>query len=267
MKRAIQLMGIVNLTGDSFYAPSRVDSAEELLRRAGRMLEEGADILDLGACSTRPGSLPVGEEEEWRRLKPALEALREAFPELPLSIDTYWSGVVERAFDIIGPFTVNDISAGAIDPGMLPLVGRLGLPYIAMHMRGTPENMQAFTDYPGGITDAVHRYFEAFSEKAAEAGIRDWILDPGFGFSKTLEQNWTLLHELGDLQDLDRPILVGVSRKSMIYKRFGLTPETALEATQTAHRIALEQGASYLRVHDIAPARATVEQWQAYSST
>ena len=270
MKPAIHLMGIVNLTDDSFYAPSRVRSADALLRRVEEMTGAGADCIELGACSTRPGSLPVGAEEEWRRLRPALKALRRAFPGLALSIDTYWSGVVERAFDLIGPFTVNDISAGALDPAMLPLAGRLGLPYIAMHMRGTPETMQSLTDYPEGITAAVHHYFQDFALRATEAGIRDWILDPGFGFSKTLEQNWTLLQEMGALRDLGRPILVGVSRKSMIYKRFGLTPETALEATQVAHRIALSQGATWLRVHDIDPARATVAQWLAeecYSST
>ena len=263
MKRAIQLMGIVNLTDDSFYAPSRVRSTEALLRRVATLLQEGADSVDLGACSTRPGALPVGEKEEWRRLRPALKALREAFPALNLSIDTYWSGVARRAYDTIGPFTVNDISAGAQDPAMLRTVGALGLPYIAMHMRGTPETMQTLTDYPDGITAAVLRYFRDFAARAADAGIQDWIADPGFGFSKTLEQNWTLLRELGALQALGRPILVGVSRKSMIYKRFGLTPETSLEATQIAHRIALEQGATILRVHDIAPALATVRQWQA----
>lgn len=263
MKRKVQLMGIVNLTDDSFYAPSRVHSTDILLRRVASMLEEGADSVDLGACSTRPGALPVGEKEEWRRLKPALKALREAFPGLNLSIDTYWSGVVRRAFDTIGPFTVNDISAGALDPSMLAAAGALELPYIAMHMRGTPETMQTLTDYPEGVTAAVLQYFRDFADQASEAGIRRWILDPGFGFSKTLEQNWTLLRELGALQAVGRPILVGVSRKSMIYKRFGLTPETSLEATQAAHRLALEQGAAILRVHDIAPALATVRQWQA----
>ena len=256
----IQLMGIVNLTSDSFYPESRMLSREgdvdipRLLSRVQTMLSEGADIIDLGACSTRPGSRPVGAEAEWRRLEPALKALREAFPAACLSVDTYWASVVERTHDTIGPFLVNDISSGAMDPLMLETVGRLGLPYVAMHMRGTPENMQELTDYTD-IVSAVKDFFRDFALRAEAAGIKDWILDPGFGFAKTLEQNWELLGRLHELKELDRPILVGVSRKSMIYKRFGLTPETALQATQDAHRLAIREGATILRVHDIAPAR------------
>ena len=258
MKRKIRILGIVNLTDDSYFAPSRVDGSEALLQRVGTMLREGADRIDLGACSTRPGSKPVGADEEWRRLEPALRAIRQAFPEAGVSIDTYWASVVERAYDCIGPFLVNDISAGAYDAAMLPLVGRLGLPYVAMHLRGTPETMQSLTDYPRGVTAEVLKYFRTFAKRAAKAGVTDWILDPGFGFAKTVEQNWTLLEELDRLQVLQMPVLVGVSRKSMIYKRFGITPEEALPATQVAHYIALERGATWLRVHDVAEARRTV---------
>ncbi|MBR2227651.1 MAG: dihydropteroate synthase [Bacteroidales bacterium] len=258
MKPKIQLLGIVNLTDDSYYAPSRAASCEAFMNRVRQMAAEGADIIDIGACSTRPGSQPVGAEEEWRRLEPALQALRGEFPELPVSIDTYWAPVVEKTYDLIGPFMVNDISAGAYDAEMLPLVGRLELPYIAMHLRGTPETMQSMTDYPQGVTAEVLRYFKAFAKKAAKAGVRDWILDPGFGFAKTVEQNWTLLEELDILQVLQMPILVGISRKSMIYKRFGITPEESLPATQVAHYMALQRGATYLRVHDVAEARRTV---------
>jgi dihydropteroate synthase len=222
------------------------------------MVKEGVDRVDIGACSTRPGSAPVGVEEEWRRLNPALQAIRKAFPGLPVSIDTCWSVIVERAYNLIGPFLVNDISAGAFDPEMLPLVGKLGLPYVAMHMRGTPETMQSLTDYPKGVTAEVLRYFKAFAKNAAKAGVYDWILDPGFGFAKTVEQNWTLLEELDKLQVLQMPVLVGISRKSMIYKRFGITPEEALPATQVAHYMALQRGATWLRVHDVAEARRTV---------
>ena len=256
MKRKI--LGIVNLTDDSYYAPSRALSRESFMDRVGKMVAEGMDVVDIGACSTRPGSMPVGADEEWRRLEPALNALREAFPELPVSIDTYWASVVARVYDGFGPFIVNDISAGAYDPAMLPLVGRLGIPYIAMHLRGTPETMQSFTDYPDGVTTEVLRYFEAFARRAADAGIQDWILDPGFGFAKTVSQNWTLLEEMGRLHALGREILVGVSRKSMIYKRFGITPEEALPATQVAHYMALEHGATWLRVHDVAEAKRTI---------
>ena len=251
MKRKIQLLGIVNLTDDSYYAASRAQDPDAFLKRVGTMLAEGADWIDIGACSTRPGAQPVGADEEW--------PLRREFPDARVSIDTYWSSVVERAYDLIGPFLVNDISAGAFDGEMLPLVGRLGLPYIAMHLRGTPETMQSMTDYPRGVTAEVLRYFKAFAKRAAKAGVTDWILDPGFGFAKTVEQNWTLLEELDRLQVLQMPILVGVSRKSMIYKRFGITPEESLPATQVAHYLALQRGATWLRVHDVAEARRTVE--------
>ena len=259
MKRKIHLLGIVNLTDDSYYAPSRVRETDALLTRVGTMLDEGADFIDIGACSTRPGSRPVGASEEWQRLRTALTEVHRTFPEARISIDTYWASVVEQAYDCIGPFLVNDISAGAYDPAMLPLAGRLGLPYIAMHLRGTPETMQSLTDYPKGVTEEVLRYFRSFARRAAKAGVTDWILDPGFGFAKTVEQNWTLLEELDRLQVLRHPILVGISRKSMIYKRFGITPEESLPATQVAHYMALQRGATFLRVHDVAEARRTVE--------
>ena len=264
MKPKISILGIVNLTDDSYYAASRAQDADAFLARVSTLLAEGADWIDIGACSTRPGAQPVGPEEEWRRLEPALQALRSAFPEARVSIDTYWSPVVERVYDLIGPFMVNDISAGAYDERMLPLVGRLGLPYIAMHMRGTPETMQSLTDYPKGVTAEVIRYFKAFAKKAAKAGVQDWILDPGFGFAKTVEQNWTLLQELEKLQVFQMPILVGVSRKSMIYKRFGITPEEALPATQIAHWLALQRGSTWLRVHDVAEARRTIEIFSSF---
>ena len=245
-------MGIVNLTSDSFYAASRCPDAAKTVKRAGKLLDEGADILDFGACSTRPGSLPVGAEEEWERMEPALKAVREAFPEARISIDTYWAEVVRKAYTLIGPFMVNDISAGAMDAEMLATVGALSLPYIAMHMRGTPETMQSLTDYDGDIMDSIKTYFEEFSRKAAAAGISEWILDPGFGFAKTREQNWEVLERLGELKCFGRPILAGLSRKSM----FGVKPEDALEATLQAQRTAVAQGATWLRVHDVAAARA-----------
>lgn len=252
MDRKIHIMGIVNLTEDSFYAASRAD-VSTALARIRRMQAEGADLVDLGACSTRPGAVQPPLEEEWARLEPVL---RQLSAETAVSIDTYRSKIVRRAYDLIGPFMVNDISAGALDPSMLETVGELGLPYVAMHMRGTPETMQQQTAYQDIVAD-VKAYFEAFAARAEAAGIREWLLDPGFGFAKTLEQNYRLLNRLDALTVFGRPILVGVSRKSMVYKPLGITPEEALPATQVVQFAALEKGASWLRVHDVAEAVRT----------
>lgn len=262
-KRKIQIMGIVNLTGDSYFAPSRclgTDGMPDIGRTVetvGKMLSEGADIIDIGACSTRPGSVPVGEEEEWRRLAPVLKAVKEAFPDAAVSIDTWWSSVARKACDLIGDFIVNDISAGEDDPDMLRTVGELGLGYVAMHKRGTPSTMQDLCNY-ADVTGEVLLYFRQFAERADRAGIRDWILDPGFGFAKTVDQNWQLLRELDRLKAPGHKILVGVSRKSMIYRLFGITPEESLPQTQVLHLAALERGADILRVHDVAEAARTV---------
>ena len=254
--RTIDIMGIVNLTDNSYFAQSRClgpdgePDMDRVLERAGRMIEEGASIIDIGACSTRPGSEPVGEQEEWRRLRPALRAIRDAFPQVQISVDTYWSSVVRKTYDLIGPFIVNDISAGEDDPGMLGTAGSLGLTYIAMHKRGTPKTMQSLCSYKD-VTGEVLEYFREFGRKAEEAGIKEWILDPGFGFAKTVEQNYRLLSELERFSCLGRRILVGVSRKSMIYKLFGITPEESLPQTQVLPLAALERGADILRVHDV----------------
>ena len=253
MVGSIHIMGILNLTPDSFYAGSRVGS-DSALQRVQDLFSEGADVVDLGACSTRPGSAQPSLEEEWARLEPALHAMMRF--SRPISIDTYRAEIVRRAYELIGPFMVNDISAGQLDPEMLPTVGRLGLPYVAMHMRGTPETMQQFTDYDD-VVAAVIAYFQEFSIKAEDAGIREWILDPGFGFSKTLAQNYQLLGRLEELSVLNRPILAGLSRKSMVYKIAGITPEEALPATQVVQFAALVRGATWLRVHDVAAAVAT----------
>ena len=228
---------------------------------------EGASIVDLGACSTRPGSLAVGPDEEWRRLRPVLECLRREFPDQKVSVDTYWSEVVERTFDLIGNFMVNDISAGEDDPRMLPVVGRLGLEYVAMHKRGNPESMQGMTDY-GDVTEDVLDYFHDFSRKAAENGIEDWVLDPGFGFAKTTDQNYKLLRDLERFKGISTPeggvprILVGLSRKSMAYRLLGITPEESLPATQVLHLAALQNGADILRAHDVAEAVRTVSLYR-----
>ncbi len=269
--RKIEVMGIVNITDDSYFAESRCldgQSVDKAVERTGRLLEEGADIIDIGACSTRPGALQIGPDEEWRRLEPVLRALSGEFPSARISIDTYWSSVVERAYGLIGSFTVNDISAGEDDPKMLPLVGKLGLPYIAMHKKGTPGTMQSLCSYPPshreGLSDvscAVSDYFDAFALRAKEYGITDWVMDPGFGFAKDLEQNWTLMREMDKILKPGHKTLVGVSRKSMIYRMFGITPEESLPATQALHMAALDKGADILRVHDVAEAVRTVRIW------
>lgn len=268
--RKIQIMGIVNITDNSYFAASRClgtdgrPDMQAVTCRVGKMLEEGADIIDIGACSTRPGAEAVGEDEEWRRLAPVLRAVRKAYPEACISIDTYWSSVVRKAHEEIGDFIVNDISAGEDDPEMLHTVGRLGLQYVAMHKRGTPSTMQSMCDYDD-VTKEVSEYFRNFGEKASKAGIRDWILDPGFGFAKTPEQNWQMLRELDRFAGHGHKILVGVSRKSMIYKTFGITPEESLPQTQVLHFAALERGADILRVHDVAEAARTVRAWRLLS--
>ena len=258
-------MGIVNITDNSYFASSRCLSSngepdiETILARVDRMIEAGADIIDIGACSTRPGSEAVGEETEWKRLNPALKAVRDSFPDISISIDTYWSSVVRKCYNLIGQFIVNDVTSGEFDKAMLPTVGEIGLPYVAMHMRGTPKTMQNLTCYPKGVVQEVYDYFAKFREKAERNGISNWILDPGFGFAKTIVQNYELMKELDKFEDLGKKILVGISRKSMIFKLFNITPEESLPATQALHLAALQKGASILRVHDVAETARTVE--------
>ncbi|MBR5836323.1 MAG: dihydropteroate synthase [Bacteroidales bacterium] len=259
--RKIELMGIVNLTDDSYFAQSRCADVDAALRRVEKMVMEGADIVDIGACSSRPGSVPVGADEEWRRLEPVLAALRRSFPDLRVSIDTYWASVVEKAYGLIGDFIVNDISAGEDDSEMLATVGKLGLEYVAMHKRGTSLTMQSLTGYDDVVAEVI-RYFREFSLKAQDAGIRRWILDPGFGFAKTVEQNYRLLASLPQIREsisgTASGVLVGVSRKSMIYKPLGITHDEALSPTQAVHMAALIGGADVLRVHDVKEAKQTV---------
>ena len=240
-QRAIRVMGILNLTPDSFYAPSRGNMA---------ILESGADIIDIGACSTRPGHTPVGAKEEWRRMKRTLAQIRRDHPELPLSIDSYWSEVVRRAYDLVGPFIVNDVTAGEGDPQMLSTVAELGLTYIPMH-HGPAENASDVLDWYRDLT-----------AKAEYQGVRDWILDPGFGFGKTMEQNFGVFHTLERLQEAGHPVLVGISRKRMVWMPLGLTPDTAGEATQRLHLEALERGADILRVHDVAETFQTIDRYR-----
>lgn len=234
------LMGIINLTPDSFYGASRVSGDVELQARIADLISRGCSILDLGAVSTRPGAEDVSQEEEWRRLQPALRPAAEA---AKVSVDTTRAGIVRKVYDEIGPFIVNDISAGEDDPEMLATVAELSLPYVAMHKSGNPRSMDSLTDYPEGVTAAVMQYFREFEARAAEAGIADWILDPGSGFAKTSEQNWKLLHDLAQFRIFGRPILVGVADK-----RFTKDPLFNGGDLQRAEKIAA-QVADILRIH------------------
>lgn len=261
--RHIDIMGIINITDDSFYSESRCMDLAVLMMKVDQMVKEGVTILDVGACSSRPGSEPVGPQVEWERLKPALIEIRKKYPDIPISIDTCWSEVVENVYDYIGEFIVNDITSGENDPKMLQTVGRLDLTYIAMHMRGNPKTMQEQTQYDDVVEDVVE-YFRSFAEKAEANGVRKWILDPGFGFAKTTAQNYQMMRELRKFRIPYPPgripqVLVGVSRKSMIYKTFDITPEESLPQTQVLHLKALQEGASILRVHDVAEAARTIE--------
>ena len=256
----MELMGIINLTPDSFYAPSRVDGAGAFRARMADLVSRGCTIIDLGAVSTRPGAEDVPEDEEWRRLQPALHALKSEKPVhrgtgdletgsacghlLRISVDTTRASIVRKVYDEIGPFIVNDISAGEDDPMMLPTVAELGLPFIAMHKRGNPRSMDALTDYPEGVTAAVMQYFREFEARAAEAGIADWILDPGFGFAKTSGQNWQLLRDLPQFKVFGVPVLAGVADK-----RFTKDPLFNRGDPSLAERLAVEGGADILRIH------------------
>ncbi len=259
-----KVMGIINVNPDSFYAESRCINDEQLIKKFEQMLEEGADIIDIGACSTRPGLKSISLEQEWEYLKPALRLVLKRYPSSEISIDTFRSDIVERSYDFIGDFIVNDISAGEDDPGMLEKVGKLELPYIAMHKRGTPENMQQFCDYDNVVED-IRNYFMDFIPKAKNAGIKNLILDPGFGFSKNIDQNYELLTGLEKfkIQSGDSgkfyPILVGISRKSMIYRFLEISPEDSLTATSALHLQALIHGADILRVHDIKETKQIVK--------
>ena len=244
-----RVMTIVNVTPDSFYDGSRTFTEEEIERRVAQAIAEGADMLDVGGYSSRPNADEVSVEEECARVCRAMKVIRRVCPEVADSIDTFRAEVVQRVVADWGDCIVNDISAGEADSQMIPTVARLGLPYIAMHMRGTPATMQLMTDY-SNVVEEVRSYFVRKLDELHSAGITDVVIDPGFGFAKTLEQNYALMDGLHRLNDLGAPILVGISRKSMIYKLLGCTPAEALNGTTALHLEALRQGAKILRVHD-----------------
>jgi dihydropteroate synthase len=249
-------MGIINITDDSFYANSRSRSLQHVVTRAGEMLEAGAAMLDLGAQSTRPGAEEVGAAEEQERLLPVIHALVNHYPKAVLSIDTYHASVAEKCI-LAGAAVINDVSAGDMDPDMIPVAAALKVPFIAMHMQGTPSDMQKKPHYEDVVQEVLD-YFIYKTDACRRAGIADVIIDPGFGFGKTLAHNYQLLNRLELLHLAGAPILAGVSRKSMIYRLLGGTPADALNGTTVIHTVALQKGASILRVHDVKEAMEAV---------
>lgn len=261
-RQAPLVMGILNRTPDSFLGASRLDSVEQVLQLAGTMLAEGADILDLGGASSRPGAEEVPLEEERRRVLPAIEALRVRFPEALISVDTWRAAVAAEAVEA-GADLVNDISAGSLDPDMFARVATLGVPYIMMHMQGRPRTMQQAPFYRDVVAEVVH-YLSERLLAARHAGIADLVVDPGFGFGKTAAHNYALLRGLPALKQLGVPVLAGLSRKRMINEVLGTTPAEALNGTTVLNTLALQQGAALLRVHDVRPAVEAVRLLRAF---
>lgn len=245
------VMGILNVTPDSFYAGSRVTGTVELHRRVERMLAQGADIIDVGGYSSRPGADDVSPEEEMARVRRGVEAIRRVSADIPVSVDTFRADVARHAVLDWGADIVNDISGGAIDSGMFPTVAELKVPYVLMHMRGTPATMQTMTGYEDVTADVVAE-LSGLMHRLELAGVADIIIDPGFGFAKTLDQNYELMRHLPQMaQLLGKPVLVGISRKSMITKLLSVTADEALPGTVALNTFALLNGASILRVHDV----------------
>jgi dihydropteroate synthase len=253
-----RLMGIINATPDSFYSGSRVPEPGEAVEKAREMIGQGVDILDVGAVSSRPGSGVISEEEELNRLSPVLHALREEFPEFPLSVDTWRSGVARSVCERFGIHIINDISAGNLDAEMFATIAQLQVPYIMMHMQGTPSTMQEDPSYENVVDDLL-QFFAERVYKLKRLGVNDIIVDPGFGFGKTLEQNYRLLREFESFQILELPLMAGISRKSMIYKVLDSDPDHALNGTTAAHMALLMKGTNLLRVHDVAAAKETLK--------
>jgi len=251
------VMGIINTTPDSFYSGSRKSKVDEALQTAAQMLNDGAAILDIGGQSTRPGSEQISAAEELKRVIPIIEAIHKEFPESFISIDTYHATVAEHAVEA-GASIVNDISGGMTDTNMLATVANLKVPFVCMHIKGTPQNMQLQAVYEN-VTKEVLDFFIHQTEKCRLAGIHDVIIDPGFGFGKTIAHNFTLLKELNVFKMLQKPLLLGISRKSLIYKTLEITTEEALNGTTVLNTIGLLKGANILRVHDVKEAMETIK--------
>jgi dihydropteroate synthase len=250
------IMGIVNLTPDSFYNKSRVQREDDMVKRVEEMLSDGADLVDLGAYSSRPGATHISEQEEWERLQPAIKVILRNYPETLISVDTFRSSIARKAYEE-GASMINDISGGQIDDNMFKTISEIKLPYILMHMRGDPRTMNTLTTYDNLFKEMIN-YFESRILELKSSGVNDIIIDPGFGFAKSLDQNYELLKNLTYFEVLGYPLLVGLSRKSMIFKQLGVQPSEALNGTIALNTVSLLKRASILRVHDIKEAKEVV---------
>jgi dihydropteroate synthase len=260
------VMGILNVTPDSFYAGSRQQTEADINKRIETILQEGGQIIDVGGYSSRPDAADVSPEEEMTRLAFALGVLNRHYPEAIVSVDTFRADVARRCVEEYGVAIINDIAGGELDPGMFQTVADLQVPYIMMHMRGAPQTMQQLTTYTDLITD-IRQYFSDKVYRLEQMGVNDIILDPGFGFSKTIEQNYQLMRHLGDFRIFGLPLLVGISRKAMIYKYLGTSPSESLNGTSILNTLALLNGADILRVHDVKEAVEVVKIVSNYTNT
>jgi dihydropteroate synthase len=253
-----KIMGILNITPDSFYDGGRYDLMDPINKRISSLIDEGADFIDIGAVSSRPGAGAVSMDKEWERLEPVLRILREKHPAMLISVDTYRSEIVRRTYNLVGSFLVNDISGGDFDEDMFQTISELKIPYLMMHMQGEPATMQQNPQYDDVVVD-ICKIFASKLEKLYTLGVNDVLLDPGFGFGKTVEQNYELLDRLEEFKIFEIPLVVGLSRKSMIYKALDTSPEEALMGTSVLNAIALNSGARLLRVHDVKEAKQVVK--------
>ena len=256
-----RVMGIINLTADSFYDGGKIKSDQDLLSKVERMVNEGVDILDVGAYSSRPGATDIPMRDEWDAAVSGIDAILKEFPDAVISIDTFRSTVAKGAIEH-GACIVNDISGGSLDDNMFNFISEVNAPYIMMHMRGNPQTMSGLTDYNNLLLDIID-YFNARTAELRSRGVKDIIIDPGFGFAKTKEQNFELLNKLEQLKILDVPMLCGVSRKSMIFKELGSSADEALNGTTALNMACLMHGASILRVHDVKEAKETIRLFEA----
>lgn len=253
-----RVMGILNVTPDSFFSGSRMQTSAQIAERVEQLRNEGADMIDIGACSTRPGAEQPTTDEEVSRLRMGLKVVKDVWPEAILSVDTYRSEVAQMCVEEYGVAMVNDIAAGQMDEEMFPTVARLGVPYVLMHMQGTPQTMQQNPHYDNLLKE-ICLFFAERINRLRQLGVKDIILDPGFGFGKTMEQNYRLLANLHGMRFMELPILFGASRKSMAWKLLNVSPEEALNGTTALNTIALMKGANILRVHDVKEAREAIK--------